>query len=308
MANYKSSYTGQQIDAGIAKANTALQEEQYTGTYSKPSGGIPKSDLASSVQTSLGKADTAIQDISGKQDTLVSGTNIKTINNTSILGSGNITIEGGGGSGLPISFSSTQPPTDGSVILWINANAEEPVGDEITGFNLSGNCTNIEIEDQTELYSRQYQVTATGEYSGYNILGLKKGGVGLNKIEVAPSSLNYDLVTVGYDPNASGANDFSSLILFSITGFKQGFKVKKDGSATEGVNPTVTGTYSNASDPYILESKVVGTSLVLTATKVSSGEQEVQYEWTGLGSTFVPCFGVGANKAGALSMTFKKVV
>ena len=35
--------------------------------------------------------------ISGKQDTLVSGTNIKTINNTSILGSGNIDIQGGGG-------------------------------------------------------------------------------------------------------------------------------------------------------------------------------------------------------------------
>lgn len=32
-----------------------------TGTYSKPSGGIPKADLASAVQTSLGKADTAIQ-------------------------------------------------------------------------------------------------------------------------------------------------------------------------------------------------------------------------------------------------------
>lgn len=31
------------------------------GTYSKPSGGIPKSDLASDVQTSLGKADTALQ-------------------------------------------------------------------------------------------------------------------------------------------------------------------------------------------------------------------------------------------------------
>ena len=39
------------------------------GTYSKPSTGIPKTDLASDVQTSLGKADTAIQshqDISGK--------------------------------------------------------------------------------------------------------------------------------------------------------------------------------------------------------------------------------------------------
>jgi hypothetical protein len=31
-----------------------------------------------------------------KQDTLVSGTNIKTINNESILGNGNITISGGG--------------------------------------------------------------------------------------------------------------------------------------------------------------------------------------------------------------------
>jgi hypothetical protein len=36
--------------------------------------------------------------LGGKQDTLVSGTNIKTINNTSILGSGNIDIQGGGSS------------------------------------------------------------------------------------------------------------------------------------------------------------------------------------------------------------------
>lgn len=59
--------------------------------YVKPSSGIPKTDLASDVQTSLGKADAA-------QPLLVSGTNIKTINNESILGSGNITIQGGGAS------------------------------------------------------------------------------------------------------------------------------------------------------------------------------------------------------------------
>lgn len=101
-----------------------------TGTYSKPSGGIPKTDLASAVQTSLGKADTALQsyteqykgtvtgvkingstknpssgvvdlgtvitshqDISGKQDKLVSGTNIKSINGESILGAGDIKLE-----------------------------------------------------------------------------------------------------------------------------------------------------------------------------------------------------------------------
>lgn len=40
--------------------NAALAEK---GTYSKPSGGIPKSDLSSAVQTSLGKADTALQSV-----------------------------------------------------------------------------------------------------------------------------------------------------------------------------------------------------------------------------------------------------
>lgn len=148
---YISKYTGKQVDnildsvsdkqdiiidldtirAGAEKGSTALQEERYTGTYSKPSGGIPKSDLASAVQSSLNKADTALQvetykgtvtgvkmngqtkgtsgivdlgtvltqhqDLSSKQDKLVSGTNIKTINGKSLLGSGNITIEGGSG-------------------------------------------------------------------------------------------------------------------------------------------------------------------------------------------------------------------
>lgn len=102
------------------------------GTYIKPDGGIPSSDLSNDVQSSLNKADTALQsyteqykgtvtgvkmngevkgtsgevdlgtvitehqDISGKQDVLVSGENIKTINGVSILGEGDITIEGGG--------------------------------------------------------------------------------------------------------------------------------------------------------------------------------------------------------------------
>ena len=44
-----------------------------------------------------------------KQDTLVSGTNIKTINNQSLLGSGNITISGGGGgSGTDTGFANVR--------------------------------------------------------------------------------------------------------------------------------------------------------------------------------------------------------
>lgn len=59
------------VQTSLGKADSALQSEQYTGTYSKPSGGIPKTDLDSSVQSSLGKADTALQshqDISGKEN------------------------------------------------------------------------------------------------------------------------------------------------------------------------------------------------------------------------------------------------
>ena len=44
-----------------------------TGTYSKPSGGIPKTDLASAVQASLGKADTALQSISSSDVTSALG-------------------------------------------------------------------------------------------------------------------------------------------------------------------------------------------------------------------------------------------
>lgn len=73
------------VQASLNKADTALQEHQdisdlvshtqnsnihvtseqktaWSAKYDKPTGGIPKTDLASAVQTSLGKADTALQE------------------------------------------------------------------------------------------------------------------------------------------------------------------------------------------------------------------------------------------------------
>ena len=66
-----------------------------TGTYSKPSGGIPKTDLASGVQTSLGKADTALQNhqslsayrTSSAQDTIDAGKESTSNKTTSISSS-----------------------------------------------------------------------------------------------------------------------------------------------------------------------------------------------------------------------------
>lgn len=65
------------------------------------------------------------EEVSAKQDTLVSGTNIKTINGNSILGAGNIVIEGGGGGGLPsfgMSLSGTTiTMTEGTIANFFNA-------------------------------------------------------------------------------------------------------------------------------------------------------------------------------------------
>lgn len=106
-------------NAGIPKSDLASTVRTSLGkadsAYQKPSGGIPATDLTSSIQTALSKANTALQSFTesdpifmasaaknitasnisnwnSKQAALVSGTNIKTVNGQSLLGSGDITI------------------------------------------------------------------------------------------------------------------------------------------------------------------------------------------------------------------------
>lgn len=78
------------------KLYSALQNENVDQTYI-PNSENPQSGKA--VKEALYKVTKVLQvleeAVSDKQDSLVSGVNIKTINNQSILGSGNITIEGG---------------------------------------------------------------------------------------------------------------------------------------------------------------------------------------------------------------------
>lgn len=65
--------------------------------------------------------------VTGKQDTLISGTNIKTINNESLLGNGNIVIQGGGGT-----ISIDQTVISGST----NAVAGGAVYDQLGGMKI----------------------------------------------------------------------------------------------------------------------------------------------------------------------------
>lgn len=64
------------INIPVPEKVSELENDAGYGTYTKPAAGIPKSDLASGVQASLGKADTALQkhqDISGKVDNTAAG-------------------------------------------------------------------------------------------------------------------------------------------------------------------------------------------------------------------------------------------
>ena len=64
-------------DAAAAAAAAQAAQSTADGRYLKPDGGIPKTDLAQAVQTSLGKADTALQN--HQTVTLESGTNNGTV-------------------------------------------------------------------------------------------------------------------------------------------------------------------------------------------------------------------------------------
>lgn len=61
-----------------------------------------------------------------KQDTLISGTNIKTINHQSLLGSGNITIEGGGGGSGVVMVGSFRINDEGDLIVTLPTGTLNP--------------------------------------------------------------------------------------------------------------------------------------------------------------------------------------
>lgn len=94
-----------EIDEKIAQGGGGVSPEQkaiWDAKYDKPEGGIPKTDLASAIQTSLGKADTALQSFTEEDPTVPS--HVKSITETNITSwnekqdkltaGSNITIEG----------------------------------------------------------------------------------------------------------------------------------------------------------------------------------------------------------------------
>lgn len=80
-SSYRTAAAQDVIDNGLSDRVSAIEgkEADWNGKYSKPTDGIPKTDLESSVQTSLDKAETALQSVpntyrtASEQDTIDSG-------------------------------------------------------------------------------------------------------------------------------------------------------------------------------------------------------------------------------------------
>lgn len=114
MAGYDSKYSGAQVEAlldQVASGNAGggggggIAVETDPIFLASPAAGITEKQISDweGMAEALNLLDEDVaaltDEVAGKQEELISGINIKTINGASILGSGNITIEGGSGGG-----------------------------------------------------------------------------------------------------------------------------------------------------------------------------------------------------------------
>ena len=86
-----------------------------------------------------------------KQDTLISGTNIKTINNNSILGSGNINISGGGGSSTDVQINATSITSGGTADIKVDGTYNSSTNKIATMSSLTSYSKTTDIQNNKNL-------------------------------------------------------------------------------------------------------------------------------------------------------------
>lgn len=170
-----SNYYTKSETSGATEISTALASKADTATtYTKT-----ETDNAITAATST------------KQDTLVSGTNIKTINGETLLGEGNITIQGGSGGGKAIEAGRGISITTGETADTVSFNL--PIS-AITGTDImyGGDNNSVSITNGISSYNNFFGSENTISVSGitktsamYNIVLGKKNSVDFKGAEEA---------------------------------------------------------------------------------------------------------------------------
>lgn len=230
--------------------------------------------------------------VDNKQDTLVSGTNIKTINNTSILGSGNISISTGGtyteGDGIDITNGvisvdntvalKTDLPTVNNATLTIQKN-----GTDVQTFtaNASSNVTaNITVPTTAaDVGAVPTTRTVNGKALSSNIT------LTASDVSALPSSTVIPTITDTYSATStdgmsgkavasaiSGKADSSSLSDYIA---KSGGSAQQTISLTSGTGTNPLGIKSMSNSSYISFS---GSSGWLASFGINSSKKPVVYD------------------------------
>lgn len=210
-----SNYYTKSETSGATEISTALASKADTATtYTKT-----ETDNAITAATSA------------KQDTLVSGTNIKTINSQSILGEGNITIEGGGGGGKAVSAGTNISITTGETADTINCTL--PIS--------AGTGSESIIAATQPNYPNKATANGAIAFNGYGLMATS--ATGINSIAQgdatsaqgrASHSEGYDTKAIGYASHSEGA----------------GTSAMTDYSHAEGINTKATNKFEHASGRY----------------------------------------------------------
>ena len=203
------------VNSGITAGKVSTYDgyqSQINGKYTKPSTGIPKTDLASAVQTSLGKADSAVQKPSTPTTesaiTINSSGTISTKPLSSITGKTEV-------------YVGSTTPTNPGEILWIDPNGTSGGGSSGGGklyrHHILGSFTSergsIQVDiiktsgmpmSQTEFKSYVSTITV-GAFTGMNGQGAVKISydTSSNKYSIQGATLNTQDTGTGYFVNLS---------------------------------------------------------------------------------------------------------
>lgn len=185
----------------------------------------------------------ASQALSGKQDTLVSGTNIKTVNNESLLGEGNIEIQGGG--------ATYSAGTNISIDTANTISCTLPI--ESRNYNILSTNKSLYISNQ---YSDFNPIKNSNYFHSNIIVGGNPSGQYKNYLtnSIIVGSNNYSGITDSYQSGVGGGimcgvgNNIKNSRLFSAFGLSNTGQTKSYydplfvfGTGNETKNPNEAG-------------------------------------------------------------------
>lgn len=175
-------------------------------------------------------------DLSLKQDTLVSGTNIKTINNQSILGSGNITVEGGSGSTSGLSDDIKAAILNCfENVAWINDDGQDYYDalefalyppNNITSISALFNQGQTVVYDTDSLDVLRPMLTVTAHYAdetsetvtGYTLSGVLTVGTSTITVSYGGKSTTISVTVTAYASNIIHSYDFTQSLEDTVGG------------------------------------------------------------------------------------------